>query len=122
MLDHVGLNVADYASSRRFYEQALAPLGWRVVMGGDEWKGAGFGTDDKPVFWIVEREPAGPGTHVAFRAADRGFVDAFFEAALAAGGADNGGPGIREHYHPGYYAAFVLDPDGNNVEAVCHTT
>ena len=120
MIDHVGINVADYARSRRFYEAALAPLGWEVVMGGDDWGGAGFGRDGKPAFWIVRRDPVGTGTHVAFAAPDRGTVDAFHAAALAAGGVDNGGPGLREHYHPTYYAAFVLDPDGNNVEAVCH--
>jgi catechol 2,3-dioxygenase-like lactoylglutathione lyase family enzyme len=121
MFDHVGLNVRDYRASRAFYEQALAPLGYRVVMGNDEWKGAGFGTsDDKPEFWIVEREPYGTATHVAFNAADRATVDAFHAAALAAGGEDNGPPGIREHYHPTYYGAFAHDLDGNNVEAVCH--
>ena len=120
MLDHVGLNVSDYAGSRRFYEQALAPLGWKVVMANDEWGGAGFGTGDKPAFWIVRRDPVGTGAHVAFQAGDRASVDAFHAAALAAGGTDNGAPGLREHYHPTYYGAFVLDPDGNNVEAVCH--
>lgn len=121
MLDHVGLNVSEFARSRSFYEQALEPLGWRLVMGGDEWKGCGFGVDEKPVFWIMERPPATTGTHVAFHCRDRASVDAFHAAALAAGGTDNGAPGLREHYHPTYYGAFVLDPDGNNVEAVCHT-
>ena len=122
MFDHVGLNVRDYRVSRAFYEQALAPLGYRVVMGSDEWKGAGFGTsDDKPEFWITEREPFGTGTHVAFHAADRATVDAFHAAALAAGGKDNGPPGIREHYHPAYYGALIHDPDSNNIEAVCHS-
>ncbi len=121
MFDHVGLNVKDYAASRAFFEQALAPLGWRVVMAFDEWKAAGFGTGDKPEFWISQREPYGTGTHVGFAAKDRATVDAFHEAALAAGGRDNGAPGIREMYHPTYYGAFVLDADGNNVEAVCHT-
>jgi catechol 2,3-dioxygenase-like lactoylglutathione lyase family enzyme len=120
MFDHVGLNVKDYATSRAFYEQALAPLGWRVVMEFDEWKAAGFGTADKPEFWISQREPYGTGTHVAFNAADHATVDAFHAAALAAGASDNGAPGIREMYHPTYYGAFVLDADGNNVEAVCH--
>jgi catechol 2,3-dioxygenase-like lactoylglutathione lyase family enzyme len=120
VFDHVGLNVQDYAASRAFYEQALAPLGWKVVMAFDEWKAAGFGEADKPDFWISEREPYGTGTHVAFAAAERSIVDAFHEAALAAGGTDNGKPGIREMYHPTYYGAFVLDLDGNNVEAVCH--
>jgi catechol 2,3-dioxygenase-like lactoylglutathione lyase family enzyme len=120
MLDHVTLNVADYAASRQFYEQALAPLGIGIVMASDEWKGVGFGTEGKPYFWVTEREPTGGSTHVAFHAADRATVDAFHAAALAAGGTDNGAPGVREHYHPTYYGAFVLDPDGNNVEAVCH--
>jgi catechol 2,3-dioxygenase-like lactoylglutathione lyase family enzyme len=104
VFDHVGLNVRDYGASRAFFEQALAPLGYRVVMAFDEWKAAGLGTDDKPEFWISEREP----------------VDAFHDAALDAGGIDNGRPGPREQYHPNYYGAFVHDPDGNNIEAVCH--
>src|SRR2546425_8943621 len=120
MFDHVGLNVRDYVASRAFYERALEPLGYRVVMAFDEWKAAGFGTDDKPEFWISQREPQGTGTHVAFQCADRQTVDAFHGAALAAGGIDNGVPGVREHYHPTYYGAFVHDLDGNNVEAVCH--
>ena len=120
MFDHVGLNVSDYQASRSFYEQALAPLGYRVVMAFDQWKAAGFGTTDKPEFWISERGPTGTGTHVAFQCPDRKTVDAFHEAALACGGRDNGPPGLREHYHPTYYAAFTLDPDSNNIEAVCH--
>jgi len=120
VFDHVGLNVKDYAASRAFYEQALAPLGIGVVMAFDEWKAAGFGTDDKPEFWISQREPFGTGTHVAFRCGDRATVDAVYEAARAAGGLDNGAPGVREAYHPTYYAAFVHDLDGNNIEAVCH--
>lgn len=120
MFDHVGLNVKDYPASRAFYEQALEPLGWHVVMEFDEWKAAGFGTADKPEFWFSQREPYGTGTHIAFAAPDHATVDAFHAAALAAGGRDNGAPGIREQYHPTYYGAFVLDPDGNNVEAVCH--
>jgi catechol 2,3-dioxygenase-like lactoylglutathione lyase family enzyme len=120
VLDHVGLNVRDYAASRRFYERALEPLGYRVLMGDDDWKGAGFGTGRKPFFWIAQREPYGTGTHVAFECASRELVDRFHAAALAAGGTDNGAAGLREHYHPTYYGAFVLDPDGNNVEAVHH--
>jgi catechol 2,3-dioxygenase-like lactoylglutathione lyase family enzyme len=121
VFDHVGLNVKDYDATRTFYEEALAPLGWRVVMAFDEWRAAGFGTADKPDFWVTEREPYGTGTHIAFTASDRAAVDAFYAAALEAGGRDNGPPGIREQYHPTYYGAFVLDLDGNNVEAVCHT-
>jgi catechol 2,3-dioxygenase-like lactoylglutathione lyase family enzyme len=120
MFDHVGLNVRDYAASRSFYEGALAPLGYRVVMDFDEWRAAGFGTDGKPTFWIFQREPYGTGTHVAFTCDDPETVGTFYEAALAAGGVDNGAPGPREQYSPTYYAAFVHDPDGNNVEAVCH--
>jgi catechol 2,3-dioxygenase-like lactoylglutathione lyase family enzyme len=118
-LDHVGLDVSDYARSRAFYEAALAPLGIRLMMEPVPNLG-GFG-GDFPFYWIGERG-RGPdaGTHVAFRAEQRATVDAFHEAALAAGGRDNGAPGVREIYHPDYYAAFVLDPDGNNIEAVCH--
>jgi catechol 2,3-dioxygenase-like lactoylglutathione lyase family enzyme len=119
MFDHVGLNVRDYAASRAFYERALAPLGYRVVMEFDDWKAAGLGEGEAPTFWISEREPICTGTHVAFTCDDRATVDAFHEAALAAGGLDNGAPGLRE-YHPTYYGAFVHDLDGNNVEAVCH--
>jgi catechol 2,3-dioxygenase-like lactoylglutathione lyase family enzyme len=118
-IDHIGLDVADYAKSKAFYEQALAPLGMKVLM--EPVPGiCGFG-GDFPFFWIGQRD-LGPqtGVHVAFTAKDRAMVDAFHAAALAAGGTDNGGPGVREIYHPHYYGAFVLDPDGNNVEAVCH--
>jgi catechol 2,3-dioxygenase-like lactoylglutathione lyase family enzyme len=119
-LDHVGLDVSDYEASRAFYDKALAPLGMGLMMEPIERVG-GYG-DDFPFFWIAERN-RGPdsGVHVAFRAEKRETVDAFHEAALAAGGRDNGAPGLREIYHPHYYGAFVLDPDGNNVEAVCHT-
>jgi catechol 2,3-dioxygenase-like lactoylglutathione lyase family enzyme len=118
-LDHVGLDVSDYAASRAFYEAALAPLGIQLMMAPADRIG-GFG-DDFPFFWIAQRD-RGPdsGTHVAFTAVDRATVDAFHTAALAAGARDNGGPGVREIYHPHYYGAFVLDPDGNNAEAVCH--
>jgi catechol 2,3-dioxygenase-like lactoylglutathione lyase family enzyme len=117
MIDHVGLNVSDFDASKRFYEAALAPLGLTPQM--QFGRGAGLGRDGKPTFWVVERQPHG-NAHVAFHCESREPVDRFHEAALAAGGRDNGAPGIRPHYHPGYYAAFVLDPDGNNVEAVCH--
>lgn len=119
MLDHVGLRVKDYSASKAFYVAALAPLGYSVVMDFPG-KGAGFGTADKPEFWVVQDEPTSAHAHVAFNSPDRKTVDAFHAAALAAGGEDNGAPGIREHYHPNYYGAFVFDPDGNNVEAVCH--
>jgi catechol 2,3-dioxygenase-like lactoylglutathione lyase family enzyme len=120
VFDHVGVNVRDYAASRAFYERALAPLGYGVVVAFDEWKAVGFGTDGKPSFWVAQREPYTTGAHIAFSVDDHGTVDAFHEAALDAGGIDNGQPGIREEYHPNYYGAFVHDLDGNNVEAVCH--
>ena len=126
MLDHVGFAVADAERSRRFYEQALAPLGITLIMtvAPDQTEAGGtahgFGSDGKPYFWIGDNEAVGEGTHVAFEAETRAMVDAFHQAALAAGGRDNGAPGLRPHYHPDYYGAFVLDPDGINVEAVCH--
>jgi catechol 2,3-dioxygenase-like lactoylglutathione lyase family enzyme len=118
-LDHIGLDVSDYGRSKAFYEQALAPLGMKLILEPVPETG-GFGSDF-PFFWI-SKQGRGPqsGTHVAFSARDREMVDAFHAAALEAGGTDNGGPGVREIYHPNYYGAFVLDPDGNNVEAVCH--
>jgi catechol 2,3-dioxygenase-like lactoylglutathione lyase family enzyme len=126
MLDHVGFAVADAERSKRFYSAALAPLGIELIKsvtpGQTEAGGTahGFGSDGKPYFWVGDNERVGEGTHVAFAAATRAVVDAFYEAALAAGGRDNGGPGLRPHYHPNYYGAFVFDPDGINVEAVCH--
>ncbi len=118
MIDHVALNVSDHAASKAFYEQALAPLGYGVVMDAEGY-GTGFGTAGKPSLWIVRRDPVGTA-HVALVAPDRSAVDAFHAAALAAGGEDNGAAGLRPDYHEHYYGAFVLDPDGNNVEAVCH--
>jgi catechol 2,3-dioxygenase-like lactoylglutathione lyase family enzyme len=124
MLDHIGFPVTDFARSKAFYEQALAPLGFRVVMevnfsddGEDGY--AGFGAD-RPHFWIGTGKPLQGRLHVAFVAKSRADVLAFYEAALAAGGVDNGAPGLRPHYHENYYAAFVLDPDGHNIEAVNH--
>lgn len=124
MLDHVGFTVQDFEKSKAFYLAALAPLGIRLMMevsremtGGEAH--AGFGID-KPDFWIGEGKRKISGVHVAFAAKDRATVDAFHAAALKAGAADNGPPGLRPHYHEHYYGAFVLDPDGNNVEAVCH--
>jgi catechol 2,3-dioxygenase-like lactoylglutathione lyase family enzyme len=118
VIDHVGLEVRDYRGSKDFYAAALAPLGFELAM---EFEGrvGGFARDGKPWFWIREGEPAA-GVHVAFTAPDGDAVDALYAAAVGAGGADNGPPGLREHYHPPYYAAFVHDPDGNNVEAVHH--
>ncbi len=120
MFDHVGLNVRDYDASRAFFERALAPLGYEIVLEFPDWKAVGFGSEGRPSFWVSQREPYGTGTHVAFVCADRATVDAFHDAALAAGGIDNGPPGVREQYHPTYYGAFVHDLDGNNIEAVCH--
>jgi len=125
VIDHVSLGCADLAVARVFYDAALAPLGLVCVHAHPE-AGAGYGpAGGKPVFWIGQphdrrRAVAGNGVHVAFRAGDRAAVDAFHRAALAAGAADEGAPGPRPHYHPHYYAAFVRDPDGNKVEAVCH--
>jgi catechol 2,3-dioxygenase-like lactoylglutathione lyase family enzyme len=120
MLDHVGFGVSDYERSKAFYEKALAPLGLTVLMEPMA-QAAGFGEGGKPFFWIETRGPAAQGAiHVAFAAESRETVDAFHAAALEAGGTDNGAPGVREIYHPHYYGAYVLDPDGNNVEAVCH--
>ncbi|MDX1251853.1 MAG: VOC family protein [Gammaproteobacteria bacterium] len=118
MLDHIGLEVSDYEKSKAFYRAALAPLGYEVVM---EWEGyAGFGAGGKPDFWINGGKAITPRIHVAFAAANRAKVREFYAAAMAAGGKDNGPPGIRAMYHPTYYGAFVLDPDGHNIEAVCH--
>lgn len=126
MIDHVGFAISDAARSRAFYEQALAPLGISLILSvtPDQTESGGtahgFGSDDKPYFWVGDNERVGEGTHVAFAVNTRTDVDAFYAAAIAAGGKDNGAPGLRPHYHPDYYAAFVLDPDGNNIEAVCH--
>ncbi|WP_109125514.1 VOC family protein [Dyella sp. C11] len=127
MIDHVGLLVSGYERSREFYRQVLAPLGIELVMEitaeqtGDGWH-AGFGAHDKPVFWIdTSQHPrAMGGAHVAFTAPNREVVRTFHRLALDAGGTDNGAPGLRPHYHEHYYGAFVLDPDGHNIEAVCH--
>ena len=118
MIDHVVLNVRDLARSRAFYAAALAPLGYRVVL--EHPAGAGFGAGPRADFWIGRRDPAATGTHVAFHCGTRTLVEAIHAAALRAGGRDNGAPGPRPDYHPDYYGAFVLDPDGNNIEAVCH--
>ncbi|RJF91353.1 VOC family protein [Sphingomonas cavernae] len=127
MLDHVGFAVSDIKRARAFYEKALAPLGITLIMevGPDLTEAGGtalgFGSEGKPFFWIGDNERVGEGTHVAFTAKTRAEVHAFYDAALAAGGADNGAPGLRPHYHPDYYGGFVKDPDGVNVEAVCHS-
>ncbi|MCL4767360.1 MAG: VOC family protein [Hyphomicrobiaceae bacterium] len=119
-LDHIGLQVSDFPRAKAFYSAALQPLGIRVQMEFPTDKGgvAGFGRC-KPEFWISADKPTSP-FHIAFGAANRPEVDAFYAAALAAGAKDNGAPGLRPQYHPDYYGAFVLDPDGHNIEAVCH--
>ena len=124
MIDHISFAVSNMEQSKAFYLAALKPLGIAVVMevtaeqtGADAH--AGFGKDDKAFFWIGGGVKPKGGTHVAFTAPTRADVDSFYRAALAAGGRDNGSPGLRPHYHPDYYGAFVLDPDGNNIEAAC---
>lgn len=126
MIDHTGLVVSDYARSKAFYVAALAPIHYTLlaeipasVTGHVDV--AGFGEAPQPDFWISSGTANKPPIHIAFRVASRASVDAFYQAALAAGGRDNGPPGIRAHYHPNYYGAFVLDPDGHNIEAVCHS-
>ncbi len=118
MLDHIGIQVSDLGRSIEFYTKALAPLGYELVMKWEQF--AGFGVGGKPDFWIDGRKGPTDIIHVAFRASGRAIVRAFYDAAIAAGGKDNGGPGVRPHYHEHYYGGFVLDPDGHNVEAVCH--
>lgn len=131
MIDHFSLPVSDYALSRSFYDKALGALGYKVQMevtDSPDYVGAGYGPADlpEPAFWIGAGRELGPapvspvGQHIAFKAATRAAVDAFHAAALAAGGSDNGPPGLRPQYHPSYYAAFILDPDGHRLEAVCH--
>jgi catechol 2,3-dioxygenase-like lactoylglutathione lyase family enzyme len=119
MFDHVGFPVRDAVKSRAFYTAALAPLGIGVVMEFPGW--VGFGKLGRPQFWLGGKGAPPSGVHLAFAAATRADVDAFYDAAIAAGGRDNGGPGLRPDYHPNYYGAFVFDPDGHNVEAVCHS-
>src|SRR5215831_3559763 len=124
MIDHVGFSVSDYARAKAFYERALAPLGYTLIMEATAQEtgqpAAGFGSGGKPDFWIGGEGKLEKPVHIAITAKDRPAVDAFHRAALAAGGRDNGPPGQRPHYHPNYYGAFVLDPDGHNIEAVCH--
>ncbi len=120
MIDHVSLAVKDYAKSKAFYTMALAPLGFMMLTEIMDHTVAGFGAT-RPQFWIGQDKPHSTATHVAFIAKTRDAVNAFYEAGLAAGGKDNGKPGLRPEYHKDYYGAFLLDPDGNNVEAVCHT-
>jgi catechol 2,3-dioxygenase-like lactoylglutathione lyase family enzyme len=122
MIDHLSVVVSDYAKSKAFYLQALAPTGHSQLrelrVNGQET--AGFCHADGSDFWISQGDAIHPPIHVAFRVSSRAAVDAFYNAAIAAGGRDNGAPGLRPQYHPNYYGAFVLDPDGHNIEAVCH--
>ncbi len=126
MIDHFGCGVGDYAAAKRFYTAALAPLGYTLVMEASAAEAesgaaaAGFGRDGKPDFWIGAEGQTAPPLHVAIAADNRAAVDAFYQVAMAAGATDNGPPGLRPHYHPNYYAAFVRDADGHNIEAVCH--
>jgi catechol 2,3-dioxygenase-like lactoylglutathione lyase family enzyme len=119
MIDHIGISVSDLARSKAFYERALAPLGYTLLKNLEQFSVAGFGVAPHPDFWI-SAGGAPNHAHVAFRVKGRADVRAFYEAAIAAGGKDNGAPGTRPHYHQDYYGAFVLDPDGHNIEAVCH--
>jgi catechol 2,3-dioxygenase-like lactoylglutathione lyase family enzyme len=126
MLDHIGLSVTDYKKSKDFYERALSPLGYAFLFEvPKEHTGGigvgGFGLAPKPEFWIDGAGKPSPKLHVAFKAKTRAAVDAFYKAAIAAGGRDNGKPGLRPHYHEHYYGAFVFDLDGHNIEAVCHS-
>ena len=118
MIDHIGIRVGDVERGIAFYTKALAPLGYTLIMKFESF--AGFGIAPKPDFWIDGRQPPKEPCHVAFRASGRQAVRDFYEAAIAAGGKDNGAPGPRPHYHEHNYGAFVLDADGNNIEAVCH--
>jgi catechol 2,3-dioxygenase-like lactoylglutathione lyase family enzyme len=118
MIDHVVFNVPDLERGRRFYEKALAPIGYVLGPVFSGW--VGFARSGKTSFWLARRDPVGGSVHVAFVVDNRAAVDAFYAAAMAAGGTDHGRPGLRPDYHADYYGAFVLDPDGNNIEAVCH--
>jgi catechol 2,3-dioxygenase-like lactoylglutathione lyase family enzyme len=125
MLDHVGFAVSDLEKARNFYQKALSPLGIMLIydITAEQTDGEaylGFGEDQKPYFWVGTGDRFGGRLHVAFLAENRAVVDKFYREAIAAGGKDNGAPGLRPHYHKNYYGAFVLDPDGNNIEAVCH--
>jgi catechol 2,3-dioxygenase-like lactoylglutathione lyase family enzyme len=118
MYDHIGLKVKDLEASVRFYGAALAPLGYELCSRDEA--GASFGPANAPALWLsAAKGSTGPGAHVAFRAADHAAVNRFHKDALKAGGRENGKPGLRTDYSPKYYAAFLLDPDGNNIEAVC---
>lgn len=118
MFDHIGFSVTDYAVSKAFFLKALQPLGVGIVMEGEH--GIGIGPKGKPALWLYQGSDKQAPLHLAFTAANRKQVQDFHRAALEAGGKDNGAPGLRPHYHPDYYGAFIIGPDGHNVEAVCH--
>jgi len=118
MFDHVGFGVTSLAESKAFFLQALQPLGVALVMEGPY--GVGIGPNKRPMLWLTETKEKPAHLHIAFSADSRALVDAFYRAALDAGGKDNGAPGLRPLYHPNYYGAFVTGPDGHNIEAVCH--
>jgi catechol 2,3-dioxygenase-like lactoylglutathione lyase family enzyme len=126
MIDHIGINISNFGKSKEFYANALAPLSYQLLreFEAPETSGlttvAALGVDGKPNFWIIQGEVNTPRIHIAFRAETREMVQAFYEVALKIGGRDNGAPSLRTHYHPDYYGAFILDPDGHNIEAVCH--
>lgn len=125
MIDHITFGVSDFSRSTAFYDQAFAPLGVTRLFDvplkqSDGVRVTGYG-DDRPWFWLAEQDATHGVLHMALRAKSRADIDAFYAAAIGAGAIDNGRPGLRPHYHPDYYAAFVLDPDGHNIEAVCHT-
>ena len=125
MIDHTGVIVSAFEKSKKFYKSALAAIGYELIMEipaavNGRANTAGFGEPPKPDFWVIHGTPNVPPIHVAFRVGSRAIVDVFYKAAIEAGGKDNGAPGVRAHYHPFYYGAYVLDPDGHNIEAVCH--
>lgn len=126
MIDHIGIDVSDLEKSKAFYMHALAFIGVVIIVevtaeqsGGDAF--VGMGSEGRPYFWFGTSKSIPTSIHVAFTAPNRAAVDLFYTEAIKAGGKDNGAPGLRPHYHENYYGAFVLDPDGNNIEAVCHT-
>ncbi len=123
MIDHLGISVANYEAAKAFYVEVLKELGYELVMevGEGKFMACGFGIPHKPAFWISEEGKTHPHTHIAFIAPNREAVDAFYHKALELGATDNGAPGLRPHYHPNYYGAFVFDLEGHNIEAVCHS-
>ncbi|UJR81696.1 VOC family protein [Sandaracinus amylolyticus] len=129
MIDHLSTYATDYAATKRFYDAVMPALGHRCVMEltaswNPEWptqRMCAYGPGDKPIYWIIEARASSTPRHIAFAAQSRAEVDAFHRRGLETGAEDHGAPGVRAHYHPAYYGGFLLDPDGNNVEAVCHT-